>query len=114
MADESYNPGEIEPKMRDYWAADRLHEAKDDDLRPKYYCLDMFPYPSGSGLHVGHWRSYVLPDCWSRYKWLQGYKVLHPMGWDAFGSPAENAAIKNNRHPYEWTHANIAEMKRQH
>ena len=113
MSEESYNPSEIEPKWRDYWTSNRLHEAKDDDPRPKYYCLDMFPYPSGSGLHVGHWRSYVLPDCWSRYKWLQGYNVLHPMGWDAFGSPAENDAIKKGIHPAIGTRNNIENFKRQ-
>src|SRR6266436_2329770 len=113
MSGESYNPGEIEPKWREYWISNRLHEAKDDDPRPKYYCLDMFPYPSGSGLHVGHWRSYVLPDCWSRYKWLQGYKVLHPMGWDAFGSPAENDAIKKGIQPAIGTRNNIENFKRQ-
>jgi leucyl-tRNA synthetase len=113
MSEESYRPTEIESKWRDYWITNRLHEAKDDDPRPKYYCLDMFPYPSGSGLHVGHWRSYVLPDCWSRYKWLQGYNVLHPMGWDAFGSPAENDAIKKGIHPAIGTRNNIENFKRQ-
>src|SRR5678815_776402 len=107
MSAEHYNPSEIEPKWRQYWISNRLHEAKDDDPRPKYYCLDMFPYPSGSGLHVGHWRSYVLPDCWSRYKWLQGFNVLHPMGWDAFGSPAENDAIQKGIHPSVSTRRNI-------
>jgi leucyl-tRNA synthetase len=113
MADESYNHREIEPKWRQYWISNRLHEARDEDPRPKYYCLDMFPYPSGSGLHVGHWRSYVLPDCWSRYKWLQGYKVFHPMGWDAFGSPAENDAIQKGIHPAVSTRRNIENFKRQ-
>jgi leucyl-tRNA synthetase len=113
MADEGYQYSEIEPKWREYWRINRLHEARDDDSRPKYYCLDMFPYPSGSGLHVGHWRSYVLPDCWSRYKWLQGYKVLHPMGWDAFGSPAENDAIKKGIQPAIGTKNNIENFKRQ-
>jgi leucyl-tRNA synthetase len=113
MPGESYNPAEIEPKWREYWISNRLHEAKDDDPRPKYYCLDMFPYPSGSGLHVGHWRSYVLPDCWSRYKWLQGFNVLHPMGWDAFGSPAENDAIQKGIQPSVSTKRNIENFKRQ-
>src|SRR5438128_2410481 len=113
MSDESYKHGEIEPKWREYWISNRLHEARDEDPRPKYYCLDMFPYPSGSGLHVGHWRSYVLPDCWSRYKWLQGYKVLHPMGWDAFGSPAENDAIQKGIHPAVGTKRNVENFKRQ-
>jgi leucyl-tRNA synthetase len=113
MPDDIYNPKEIEQKWRDYWISNGLHEAKDDDPRPKYYCLDMFPYPSGSGLHVGHWRSYVLPDCWSRYKWLQGFNVLHPMGWDAFGSPAENDAIQKGIHPTVSTKRNIANFKRQ-
>src|SRR5881397_821295 len=113
MSDESYKYREIEPKWREYWISNRLHEARDEDPRPKYYCLDMFPYPSGSGLHVGHWRSYVLPDCWSRYKWLQGYKVLHPMGWDAFGSPAENDAIQKGIHPALGTKRNVENFKRQ-
>src|SRR3989442_1490547 len=113
MSDESYNPAETEPKWREYWISNHLHEARDDDPRPKYYCLDMFPYPSGSGLHVGHWRSYVLPDCWSRYKRLQGFNVLHPMGWDAFGSPAENDAIQKGIHPRVGTQRNIENFKRQ-
>ena len=113
MSVENYSPGEIEPKWREYWISNSLHEATDDDPRPKYYCLDMFPYPSGSGLHVGHWRSYVLPDCWSRYKWLRGFKVLHPMGWDAFGSPAENDAIQKGIHPAVSTQRNVENFKRQ-
>ena len=113
MSGESYNPGQIEPKWREYWISNGLHEAKDDNPQPKYYCLDMFPYPSGSGLHVGHWRSYVLPDCWSRYKRLQGFNVLHPMGWDAFGSPAENDAIQKGIHPAIGTQRNIENFKRQ-
>jgi len=112
-SDSTYNHTDIEPKWRKYWAAHHLHEAHDDDPRPKYYCLDMFPYPSGSGLHVGHWRSYVLPDCWSRYKVLQGFNVLHPMGWDAFGSPAENDAIKKGIHPSIGTRRNVENFKRQ-
>ncbi len=112
-SDITYSHTDIEPKWREYWASRRLHEAHDDDPRPKYYCLDMFPYPSGSGLHVGHWRSYVLPDCWSRYKWLKGFNVLHPMGWDAFGSPAENDAIKKGIHPSIGTRRNVENFKRQ-
>src|SRR5438045_3322320 len=111
--DGTYNHTDIEPKWRNYWAAQHLHEAHDDDPRPKYYCLDMFPYPSGSGLHVGHWRGYVLSDVWSRYKTLQGYKVLHPMGWDAFGLPAENDAIKKGMHPRLGTDQNISTSRRQ-
>ena len=75
--------------------------------------LDMFPYPSGSGLHVGHWRGYVISDVWSRYKMLHGYYVIHPMGWDAFGLPAENYAIKMGVHPKKSTAQNVANIKRQ-
>jgi leucyl-tRNA synthetase len=113
MSDANYSPAEIESKWREYWTSTSLFAARDEDPRPKYYCLDMFPYPSGSGLHVGHWRSYVLPDCWSRYKLLQGYNVLHPMGWDAFGSPAENDAIKKGIQPAAGTRANVENFKRQ-
>src|SRR5437868_2441026 len=81
--------------------------------KKKFYCLDMFPYPSGSGLHVGHWRGYVLSDIYARIKWLEGYQVLHPMGWDAFGLPAENDAIKKGIHPATSTAANVANFKRQ-
>ena len=84
-----------------------------DGNKPKYYCLDMFPYPSGNGLHVGHWRGYVISDVWSRYKLLQGYYVIHPMGWDAFGLPAENYAIKMGVHPAISTAANVKNIKRQ-
>ena len=84
-----------------------------DGKKPKYYCLDMFPYPSGNGLHVGHWRGYVISDVWSRYKMLQGYYLIHPMGWDAFGLPAENYAIKMGVHPAVSTAANIKNIKRQ-
>ena len=113
MADTGYNFKEIEPKWREYWADTGLYEASNDDPRPKYYCLDMFPYTSGAGLHVGHWRSYVLPDAWSRYKLLRGFNILHPMGWDAFGLPTENDAIKNGIHPAVNTQRNIKNFKRQ-
>ena len=106
-----YEFNKIEKKWREEWNKNSIN--KEDDKKPKYYCLDMFPYPSGSGLHVGHWRGYVLSDVISRYKILQGYQVLHPMGWDAFGLPAENFAIKNNIHPSISTKENIANAKRQ-
>ena len=101
----------IEKKWRAEWEKNPIN--KEDDVKPRFYCLDMFPYPSGSGLHVGHWRGYVLSDVVSRYKVLQGYQVLHPMGWDAFGLPAENYAIKTNTHPRVSTDANIKNAKRQ-
>ncbi len=106
-----YDFREIEKKWRAEWEKNPIN--KEDDVKPRFYCLDMFPYPSGTGLHVGHWRGYVLSDVVSRYKVLQGYQVLHPMGWDAFGLPAENFAIKNNMHPKTATDSNIANVKRQ-
>ena len=109
----SYNHKAIETKWRAYWEKTQAHTVKMDPAKPKFYCLDMFPYPSGSGLHVGHWRGYVLSDVWSRYKRLQGYNVLHPMGWDAFGLPAENDAIKKKIHPRVSTANNVANFKRQ-
>jgi leucyl-tRNA synthetase len=117
MAEEKelrYDPAAIEPKWQQRWAADPALYAADlrDSGKPKYYVLEMLPYPSGQ-LHMGHVRNYAIGDALARQMWMRGYNVLHPMGWDAFGLPAENAAIKNNTPPREWTLANIAAMKRQ-
>ncbi len=109
----SYNFQDIEKKWQQRWEENPVATAKPAGSGKKYYCLDMFPYPSGSGLHVGHWRGYVLSDVYARSKWLQGYNVLHPMGWDAFGLPAENYAIQNKVHPKISTAANIAVFKKQ-
>lgn len=106
-----YNHKEVEKKWREYWEEHPVNV--DDGKKKKYYCLDMFPYPSGNGLHVGHWRGYVISDVWSRYKMLQGHYIIHPMGWDAFGLPAENYAIKMGVHPEKSTAANIENIKRQ-
>lgn len=108
-----YSPPEIEKKWRQVWEKDRAHGTDVNSRKQKYYCLDMFPYPSGSGLHVGHWRGYVISDVWARYKKIQGFEVLHPMGWDSFGLPAENDAIKKGLHPKTNTRKNIDNMKRQ-
>lgn len=109
----SYNFHEVEKKWQEHWEKNPYGVAKQTNSGKKYYCLDMFPYPSGAGLHVGHWRGYVLSDIYARSKVLQGYNVLHPMGWDAFGLPAENAAIKEGKHPRPVTERNIATFKRQ-
>ena len=106
-----YNHREVEQKWRENWAKNPVNV--NDGKKPKYYCLDMFPYPSGNGLHVGHWRGYVISDVWSRYKMLKGYYIIHPMGWDAFGLPAENYAIKMGTHPSKTTEENIRNIKRQ-
>jgi len=108
----NYNPKELEKKWQKIWQ-DQPYRTKPINSGKKYYCLDMFPYPSGSGLHVGHWRGYVLSDVYARIKWLEGYNVLHPMGWDAFGLPAENDAIKKKIHPKTGTASNIANFKKQ-
>ena len=106
-----YNHRVIEKKWRAYWEEHPINV--NDGKKEKYYCLDMFPYPSGNGLHVGHWRGYVISDVWSRYKLMHGYYVIHPMGWDAFGLPAENYAIKMGVHPAKSTAENIKNIKRQ-
>ena len=117
MADDRelrYEPATIEQKWQERWAADpKLYAAEPaTSNKPKYYVLEMLPYPSGQ-LHMGHVRNYAIGDALARQMWMRGYNVLHPMGWDAFGLPAENAALKNNTPPREWTLANIAAMKRQ-
>ncbi len=106
-----YNHKAIEAKWRTKWAEKPVNV--DDGKKEKYYCLDMFPYPSGNGLHVGHWRGYVISDVWSRYKMQQGYYLIHPMGWDAFGLPAENYAIKMGVHPAVSTAENVRNIKKQ-
>ncbi|MCM8817585.1 MAG: leucine--tRNA ligase [Candidatus Omnitrophica bacterium] len=113
MNKRKYDPASIEEKWRRIWEEKKINYTDITDHSKKYYCLDMFPYPSGSGLHVGHWRGYVLSDVWARYKKLQGYNVLHPMGWDSFGLPAENDAIKKGIHPKISTKNNIENIKRQ-
>ena len=110
-----YNHKAIENKWHEKWEEKPVNPRVDENgnKKQKYYCLDMFPYPSGNGLHVGHWRGYVISDVWSRYKLQQGYYIVHPMGWDAFGLPAENYAIKMGVHPAKSTAANVANIKRQ-
>ncbi|MDI9479705.1 MAG: leucine--tRNA ligase [Syntrophomonadaceae bacterium] len=102
----------IEAKWQAYWEENHFYEVTEDTTRPKYYALEMFPYPSGN-LHMGHVRNYAIGDVVARFKTMNGYNVLHPMGWDAFGLPAENAAIKHGSHPAKWTTANINNMKAQ-
>ncbi len=106
----SYDHRTVEPKWQARWKEARLHQTPDVPGRPKYYALDMFPYPSGAGLHVGHCEGYTATDIITRWKRMQGWNVLHPMGWDAFGLPAENYAIKHGVHPRIVTAAGDREL----
>ena len=112
MRNERYNAREAERKWQQTWDNRELFRTNNDDPRPKYYVLEMFPYPSGR-IHMGHVRNYAMGDVVARYKRARGFNVLHPMGWDAFGMPAENAAMANKTHPAAWTYANIATMRNQ-
>src|SRR3984957_14806520 len=112
MRPERYNAREAEQKWQKIWAERATFKTQDDDSRAKYYVLEMFPYPSGR-IHMGHVRNYAMGDVVARYKRARGFNVLHPMGWDAFGMPAENAAMQNKSHPAAWTYANIDTMRGQ-
>ena len=112
MASERYNPQAAEPRWQAAWSEAGIFRTSNDDPRPRYYVLEMFPYPSGR-IHIGHVRNYAMGDVVARFMRAKGYNVLHPMGWDAFGLPAENAAIANQVHPRAWTYDNIATMRGQ-
>ncbi|MFZ4402440.1 MAG: class I tRNA ligase family protein, partial [Bacteroidales bacterium] len=108
-----YNFNEIEKKWQEYWKTNKTYKAENQSDKPKYYVLDMFPYPSGAGLHVGHPLGYIASDIYSRYKRHKGFNVLHPMGYDAYGLPAEQYAIQTGQHPAVTTEKNIARYREQ-
>lgn len=108
-----YDFSKIEPFWQNYWLENKTFRAEDDSDLPKYYILDMFPYPSGAGLHIGHPEGYTATDILARFKKAKGYNVLHPMGWDAFGLPAEQYAIKTGTHPAKTTEENVNNFRRQ-
>ena len=110
--DQKYTPAEIELKWQKFWDESKTFQAVEDNDKQKYYLLEMFPYPSGR-IHMGHVRNYSIGDVIGRFKRMRGFNVLHPMGWDAFGMPAENAAIQNKSHPAKWTYENMAYMRGQ-
>src|ERR1700743_2395682 len=113
MPEKTYDHNQIELKWHKRWEDESLYKAEENSTKPKFYVLEMLPYPSGA-LHIAHSRNYSIGDALARHMWMRGFNVLHPMGWDAFGLPAENAAIQNNRPPRDWTISNIEKMKRTH
>src|ERR1700732_3846464 len=112
MTSERYNAADAEPRWQRAWEQGGIFRTPNDDSRAKYYVLEMFPYPSGR-IHMGHVRNYTLGDVVARYKKAKGFNILHPMGWDAFGLPAENAALERGIHPGAWTRQNIGVMRAQ-